>query len=102
MVQSCILQKRWHRCGLPDLSDEEQHVGPATYFRRLGTNNANYYNGRYTDPINYLTPVGAFVLSPGLFGTYDIGGDVWEWNETVISSFVARFRSAGRTTTPTT
>ena len=28
-----------------------------------------------------LTPVGAFLLSPGPFGTYDMGGDVWQWAE---------------------
>ena len=38
-------------------------------------------NGGYTDPVNYLTPVGAFADSPGPYGTYDMGGDVWEWNE---------------------
>ena len=35
----------------------------------------------YTDPTNYLTPVGAFAASPGPYGTYDMGGDVWQWNE---------------------
>ncbi len=50
-------------------------------------NHANFYddygtgNSGYTDPTNYLTPVGSFVLSPGPYGTYDMGGDVWQWNE---------------------
>ena len=35
----------------------------------------------YTDPTNYLTPVGAFAASPGPYGTFDMGGDVWQWNE---------------------
>ena len=48
-------------------------------------NNANYYNGGYTDPTNYLTPVGAFADSPSAYGTYDQGGDVWQWNEANIS-----------------
>ena len=39
-------------------------------------NNANCYNGGYTDPTNLLTPVGAFVDSPSAYGTYDQGGDV--------------------------
>jgi formylglycine-generating enzyme required for sulfatase activity len=53
----------------------------------MGTNNANFYdayntgNGGYTDPTNYLTSVGAFADSPGPYGTYDMGGDVWQWNE---------------------
>jgi formylglycine-generating enzyme required for sulfatase activity len=50
-------------------------------------NHANFYdvygtgNGGYTDPTNLLTPVGSFALSPGPYGTYDMGGDVWQWNE---------------------
>jgi formylglycine-generating enzyme required for sulfatase activity len=54
-------------------------------------NNANFYdyydtgNGGYTDPTNYLTPVGAFSASPGPYGTYDMSGDVWQWNEANIS-----------------
>ena len=30
---------------------------------------------------NHLTPVGAFSASPGPYGTYDMGGDVYQWNE---------------------
>ena len=44
-------------------------------------NNANYYNGSYTDPTYYLTPVGEFSASPGPYGTFDMGGNVWQWNE---------------------
>jgi formylglycine-generating enzyme required for sulfatase activity len=49
------------------------------------TNDANYsiVYGGYTDTTNYLTPVGSFVLSPGPYGTYDMGGDVFQWNESV-------------------
>jgi formylglycine-generating enzyme len=54
-------------------------------------NHANFYdvygtgNLTYTDSTDYLTPVGSFVLSPGPFGTYDMGGDVFQWNEAQIS-----------------
>jgi formylglycine-generating enzyme required for sulfatase activity len=44
-------------------------------------NNANYYNNGHTDPTNILTPVGAFSSSPGPYGTYDQGGNVFQWNE---------------------
>ena len=49
-----------------------------------GTNNANFFNGGDTDPTNLLTPVGAFAASPGPYGTYNMGGDVFQWNEAVI------------------
>ena len=58
------------------------------------TNDANYYNSGYTDPTNYLTPVGTFAASPVLYGTYDMGGDLFQWNETNIGGSSARV--AGR------
>jgi formylglycine-generating enzyme required for sulfatase activity len=52
------------------------------------SNDANYtvksYND-YTDPTNYLTPVGTFAASPSAYGTYDMGGDVWQWDELNLS-----------------
>ena len=66
-------------------------TAPVNLLLSNGTNNANFYdyygtgNGGYTDPTNYLTPVGYFAGSPGPYGTYDMGGDVWEWNEANIS-----------------
>jgi sulfatase modifying factor 1 len=35
---------------------------------------------------NYLTDVGAYSLAASPYGTFDQGGNVWEWNEAVISS----------------
>jgi formylglycine-generating enzyme len=64
---------------------------PTNVLSATGTNNANYRdvdgtgNGGYSDPINYLTPVGAFSSSPGPYGTYDMGGDVWQWTDTKLS-----------------
>jgi formylglycine-generating enzyme required for sulfatase activity len=59
---------------------------PSNVLSTTGTNNANYWNGGYTDPTNYLTPVGYFAGSPGPYGTYDMGGDVWQWNEANLSN----------------
>jgi len=59
---------------------------PSSVLSATGTNNANlYYNNAYTDPTNYLTTVGAFAASPGPYGTFDQGGDLFQWNESIIS-----------------
>jgi formylglycine-generating enzyme required for sulfatase activity len=48
-------------------------------------NNANYIINDYVlgSPY-YRTPVGEFELSGSPYGTFDQGGNVWEWNETVL------------------
>ena len=67
----------------------QSRAKPSNILSAAGTNNANFYDSSqggtnvYTDPVNYLTPVGAFAGSPGPYGTYDMGGDAWQWSETV-------------------
>jgi hypothetical protein len=59
-----------------------------------GSNEANYFNGVYAvtqssveaPAQNYLTAVGAFTRSASHYGTYDQGGDVYQWNEAVEGS----------------
>ena len=58
------------------------------------SNEANYYNGGDTDPTNYLTPVGTFAASPGPYGTYDMGGDLFQWNDTVINGVERGWRGS--------
>ncbi len=59
---------------------------PNNLLLMTGTNNANFdASGGYTDPTNYLTAVGAFADSPSAYGTFDQGGDVFQWNEADIS-----------------
>ena len=38
----------------------------------------------YVPPQNYLTNVGAYTQSDSFYGTFDQGGNVWEWNEAII------------------
>jgi len=59
----------------------QSNTQPSNVLSALGTNNANYYNGGYTDRVNYLTSVGAFASSPSAYGTYDQTGDILQWNE---------------------
>jgi formylglycine-generating enzyme required for sulfatase activity len=70
----------------------QSNAAPSNELSATGTNNANYYNRGYSDPTNYLTPVGAFAASPGPYGTYDMGGDIWQWNETHISDEYGDYR----------
>ena len=76
----------------------------------LPGNNANYYpnhysgedpNGNRSFPIDspyYTTVVGEFQNSASPYGTFDQGGNVWEWTETIgvpgFHAFVSR--RAGR------
>jgi sulfatase modifying factor 1 len=50
-------------------------------------NNANFYNEGWAigDP-NYLAKAGEYEKSVGPYGTFDQGGNVWEWNEAIIDS----------------
>lgn len=52
-----------------------------------GSNSANYYGSTWAvgSPY-YRSNVGAYSSSESPFMTYDQGGNVWEWNETLISS----------------
>lgn len=47
-------------------------------------NNANFYESYYTigSPY-YTTEVGEFENSDSPYGTFDMGGNVWEWNESL-------------------
>lgn len=51
-------------------------------------NNANYYTAPYTYPLDsphYTTVAGEFQNSNSPYGTFDQGGNVWEWNEALVS-----------------
>jgi formylglycine-generating enzyme len=53
-------------------------------------NNANFYEFGSTwpsDPPYYTTLVGEFQNSAGPYGTFDQGGNVWEWNQSVLGQW---------------
>ncbi len=43
----------------------------------------NGYN--YNFAVGDLTPAGAYTGASSPYGTYDQGGNVWEWNESLVS-----------------
>lgn len=69
---------------------------------RAAANQANYYNGRFSvtqqalkssqNNQNYLTNVGAFVSSASHYGTFDQGGNVYEWVDTSGNRNLGRLR----------
>ena len=62
-----------------------------------GANVANYGSGAsWNGQTGNVTTVGsAGVLSESYYGTFDQGGNVFEWNETVVSSVFRIFRGGG-------
>jgi sulfatase modifying factor 1 len=56
-------------------------------------NHANFFtsvfsvtqSGSYDVNQNYLTVVGSYPGTAGFYGTFDQGGNAWEWNDAVIS-----------------
>ncbi|MCY2930377.1 MAG: SUMF1/EgtB/PvdO family nonheme iron enzyme [Planctomycetota bacterium] len=60
------------------------NTGPGNNLADPSGNNANYYTGAGSYPIDsgkYTTVVGEFQNSPSPYGTFDQGGNVFEWNE---------------------
>ena len=56
-------------------------------------NNANYYTPPYAYPIDsgkYTTVAGEFQDSDSPYGTFDQGGNLWEWNEAIVIHSVWR------------
>ncbi len=70
----------------PTTSDTQpSHLGSDGYTDP--GNYANYYDSHYTigSPY-YRTIVGEFENSASPYGTFDQGGNVWEWNESILYS----------------
>ena len=79
---------------------------PSNVLSATGTNNANYTAitntppfAVQTDPTDWLTPVGAFMDSPGPYGTFDQGGNVWQWLEDPLDGVYREARGGSFPTT---
>ena len=60
------------------------NADPSNVMDANGSNHANYANNSvFTDPTNFLTPVGFFANSPSPYGTFDQTGLMTNWTETI-------------------
>jgi len=68
----------------------------AAYYSAANTSYSLYPNGQnsmtsadanYSYFINSTTDVGTYSSDPSSYGTYDQGGNVWEWNDAVTGSY---------------
>ncbi|MCE5323693.1 formylglycine-generating enzyme family protein [bacterium] len=68
------------------LYSTQSNTAPGSDMADPSGNNANYYNGYGSYPIDsgkYTTVVGEFQNSVSAYGTFDQGGNLWEWNDTL-------------------
>ena len=71
--------------GYPTSSD----AAPGQDMADVSGNNANSYTSPFTYPIDsgkYTTVVGEFQNSDSPYGTFDQGGNVWEWIDGIVQS----------------
>ncbi|HUU90858.1 MAG TPA: SUMF1/EgtB/PvdO family nonheme iron enzyme [Phycisphaerae bacterium] len=63
------------------------NTAPGQDMTDVSGNNANYWTAPYVYPIDsgkYTTVAGEFQNSDSPYGTFDQGGNVWEWNESIL------------------
>ncbi len=53
----------------------------------ISTTDANYANS-----VGTVTDVGTYAADPSHYGTFDQGGNVWEWNDAIVSTSARGYR----------
>jgi formylglycine-generating enzyme required for sulfatase activity len=92
-------EDEWHKAAYHDKAaglaatyfdyPTSSNTAPGQDMSDASGNNANYYTAPYTYPIDsgkVTTLVGEFQNSASPYGTFDQGGNIWEWNESILSS----------------
>jgi sulfatase modifying factor 1 len=88
----------WDEGGVAIASEDEWYKAAYYQPEGAGGDSDNYWlyptasNSITTDDANYandvgtVTVVGTYSDDPSYYGTFDQGGNVWEWNDTIVSS----------------
>ena len=64
----------------------KSNTSPSDVYSATGTNNANFNSSGLQAAVPWiLTPVGAYADSPGPYGTYDMGGDLYQFTSTPVT-----------------
>jgi hypothetical protein len=91
-------ENEWYKAAYFDPQKNNQGAGYWLYpikSDQVNTNSANYGMAYGGSEYFYLTPVGFFTNAPSPFGTFDQGGNVWEWNDSVTAGTVRGIRGGG-------
>jgi sulfatase modifying factor 1 len=89
----------------PGTTPDNSRVGNFYYddVANNGYNDGFAVNGMTWPPSSsqtYVTDVGAYTSSPSYYGTFDQGGNMYEWNETVVTAFSRGVRGGSWATSP--
>ena len=81
-------ENEWYKAAYYNAANQTYSAYPNGQ-NTITTSDANYFSWGHS------TDVGSFTNTPSMYGTFDQGGNVWEWNETVIYGSSTVIRGGG-------
>jgi formylglycine-generating enzyme required for sulfatase activity len=72
-------EDEWYKAAYYSAANESYSLYPN------GQNTISTADANYGNPVGSTTNVGTYSGDPSSYGTFDQGGNVWEWNDAVIS-----------------